>query len=335
MSTITVTSRVAQVWARGQGPALLANQDTAVPIYVSGQRGVTSADNVIAPLGTLGIDGTADWFASTLTSDKADLQIIPGGTSWFASPSTTAIVNTDTVTGLASGASTTVGPFPVTQIGYEVFFDIVSSQSAALSVCQIRFQWIDSASGLIIKQESWYVSAGAANAAHHQITGTGPSGGDQVQVIIANPAISTGTITVEYTLLQTPRIFSRSDWRSLQLGAASFTQSGVLTDFDVLTNTFPAISGGGTTTRILPLYTGNVNLFLSTSSNTNDALIEVVALPTALVNTSTIFSGTTGASGLLETTIALPRVQCSVELFNNNAAQQALGLVMIINEQDV
>lgn len=64
-------------------PFLLANTDTANPVYYSDNLTISGNSSVIEPQATVGFDGTRDVYASTLNpSVEVLVDHIPGGTQW-------------------------------------------------------------------------------------------------------------------------------------------------------------------------------------------------------------------------------------------------------------
>jgi hypothetical protein len=74
-------------------PFLLANTSTDITVYYDSDLTITAAQSSqIPPLGSVGMDGTHDVWATTLTpGTSAVLDYIPGGTAWAASPSQIAL----------------------------------------------------------------------------------------------------------------------------------------------------------------------------------------------------------------------------------------------------
>lgn len=85
--TTTIGNTVEQLWAKGQGNALIINTDIVHSLFVSLSNVISANDITIPPLGTMAVDGSANWYASTLTNQYGiATQIAPGVTSWNPSP---------------------------------------------------------------------------------------------------------------------------------------------------------------------------------------------------------------------------------------------------------
>lgn len=252
----------------------------------------------------------------------------PGGVPLL---SKSTLIHQDTVSALAPGVGQILGPFPITQPGYEVRIDL---STGAAGACYVTYQvdWIDSGTGQNLRRNSYTAVAGVTGTPH-KINGHGPTKANQIQITVSNLLASAGNIVTTVTQMQSSRIYSRDVWRSLDTTApVGFTASGTAPEANVLMNAAPSVAAAGTQVRLLPLYTGQAHFSLQTASATSDAELIIATVGGVLANSQTIYDNVTDAKGHLDADIQLPRVQCQVTLKNSNAAAKVLSVVGLCNE---
>jgi len=91
VTTITVqgtgtSSGPTQIWRKAWGPGIIANLDLTQTIWYAPETPVTAQSDSMPALGAVGVDGSRDLWASTLSSATAVVQSMPGATSWAPSP---------------------------------------------------------------------------------------------------------------------------------------------------------------------------------------------------------------------------------------------------------
>lgn len=96
MTVLTVfgtgtTSGPSKIWNKRWGPGLIANLDLDIPVFFGPDQPITELSDQIPPLGVVGVDGTRDLYASSLTSAQVLVQSTPGATSWAPSPAQAAL----------------------------------------------------------------------------------------------------------------------------------------------------------------------------------------------------------------------------------------------------
>lgn len=235
-------------------------------------------------------------------------------------------VASGTATGIAAGASSSFGPFPVSGTGWELRALVQDQVSAvAVSDAEIRLQWSDSASGVTLFEEAWDVAAGPAGSGH-DISGHGPTTGNQVTLKLTNQAASADAVTIIYRLWQTSRLYTNSDLRTRTPNGAGWTLSSASMPEGILGNTnAAAVATGASVTRLLPLYQGQVDIAAHTASGTSDLELLIQGISAGVMpNTQTILDDFSDAHGNYNRSWALPGVQCKLVLTNHNAGAQTL-----------
>lgn len=255
-----------------------------------------------------------------MTADWPDFLPAGGATGQFVP------VVSATVTALAAGTSSSSAPFPISGTGWELRALVADAVSGvAVSDAEIRLQWADSISGVTLFEEAWDVAAGPAGSGH-DISGHGPTTGNQVTIKITNQAASADAVTVIYRLWQTSRLYTNSDVRTRTPNGAGWTLSSASMPEGILGNTSAAaIASGASATRLLPLYQGQVDIACHTASGTSDLEVLIQAISAGVMpNTQTLLDDFSDAKGNYNKSWALPGVQCKLVLTNHNAGAQTL-----------
>lgn len=375
--TVVANVQAQRAWsglaASGATTVLLVNNDILNPVYV----GPTASTSAIAsdafplgPLNTLALPANQDIWVATANGATAQVFVLPDGTDWSPSPAQIAaqlntlglakdasvnalpsgvaatgvplltrstLLNQQTSVSLTIGAVSTLGPFNVSQIGYEM---ILSSfqPTGVLSFFKVELQWSDSVTGAITGFERWWLVPGSAIGSPHVINGIGPTKGDRLTVIITNHANSTGSITYSYTLLQNSRVYAEDKWRTQGFSAAGQSGPGQDVVSNVLASVTSGLAAGAGLSRFLPLYNGTINLMVTSTSNTNDCEVTLndVADQSIITNPNfPIYDQFTNAQGNLYALVGLPRAQLQLNITNHNAATKTVTAAMIMNEQAV
>lgn len=242
----------------------------------------------------------------------------------------TTLIGQTTINGMAVGGSQILGPFAISQPGYEVRIDVSTGAAGACYVSYV-VDWIDSGTGQNLRRNTYTVAAGATGTPH-KINGHGPTKANQIQITVMNLAASAGTITTTVTQMQSSRIYSRDVWRSLDTQAVGFTISGAIPEANILLNAAPNILTGASQVRLLPLYTGRVRFSAQTASATTDAELTLQTIGGTLANSQTIGDIRSDAFGHIDVDLLLPRNQCTVTLINHNAASKVVSVVGLTDE---
>ena len=237
---------------------------------------------------------------------------------------------------VAAGTTTLIGPFTITQPGYELLFSLWSSVAANVFL-RVTMQWFDPTTGVKVDQQSWYMLAGAnATTDLHAIQGTGPTVNAQLQ--IGFTAVN-GLITIPNVLLhQNSRIYTRHDFRTFTHGnyVNGLSASGT-DDMQAMVLTQQLASSVATGTHITiysPLYAGVAYVGAHTSSNTSDATLTFNAFTdTSLTSPVQIYQQKTdGVGNINQPGVTIPRAQLQIVFSNGNAGTVGLTLGIIMKD---
>lgn len=254
-----------------------------------------------------------------------------GGTALQAGHSVLTSVKTVT---LARNASQTY-TLPITRPGYLIRTNITNTTNTTTEM-PVRFDWQfkDQATNTVLDNLSWSIFAGA-NGSPHSVNGSGPTKGNQVVLTITNQAASAATLTFDLIVMEVTSTFDRHDWHTddtVAFTIASFVSpeteatSGLLCG---IVNLSLAIGTGGQATRVLPLYTGQAQIWLSTAGSNAD--LEFWIFPeadTEFPSQPAIVNSNTQANGVNNLLFYLPRVQCIIVLQNNDSATKVVQVTI-------
>lgn len=234
------------------------------------------------------------------------------------------------------------GKISVNQPTYEFFINIATASSPA-PVASVELQWFDSALGSKLDAELYYFYTG--NLAAHFVHGRGPSKGDQLVFIFTNYSGSVDA-TISWAVVQTSRVFTREFWHSIGQGNGTPTFPGLTSaTWDISSNKLAcqanALAASATSDFVLPLYTGTVRLWGTTTDPAAGNSKWRIFDNTGQIGTGLFeFKGSNGQTGfapdgastLWVPTIALPRSQCTLELSNTATTTQTLSTTIIAQE---
>lgn len=230
------------------------------------------------------------------------------------------------VGGLLAGTSTTLGPFTVSQTSWELYLAVSDHVSAvAQSDITVMLEWSDSATLVTVRQDGSGFAAGPLGTPH-VVTGRGPTAGDTLTISLANSPGSGDALDITWYVWEHSRVELHTDVRTQVLAGAGYTLASNAVPQGILFAASPApLAGGASWSRLLPLYTGPIDLTAVTSSAAADGLFTLSGVGTnALPHYNVLLSEHTGADGLLNTAWALPAQQAVITATNGNAAAQTL-----------
>lgn len=224
---------------------------------------------------------------------------------------------------------------PMTRPGYLIRINITNTTNTSTQL-PVRFDWQfqDVSTGTILDNLSWSIFAGAKGSPH-SVSGSGPTKGNQLVLTITNQAASAVTLSFDLIIMEVTSTFDRHDWHTddtVDFTIAGFVSpeteatSGLLCG---IVNLSLGSGVGGQATRILPLYTGEAQLWLSTASSGAD--LEYWIFPeadTEFASQPAYVNGATTANGTAITTPFMPRVQSILVLQNNNAATKVVQVTL-------
>ncbi len=299
----------------------------------------TSVQDVKTTLGSPAQDGSVQAVKTTLGSPAQDGTVAGLPTSIAAQVAASGspllakygVLADGSETSIVPGDTIIVGTWSISQTSYEIGLN-VHTAAGAKDYVTIRLQFTDSVSGLLVGQRTCYVVAGNSGNAH-SIVGTGPMRGDTVTLSVITDSLNTANMAVYYTLVQTSRLYTRDEWKTIVMDITAYTTSGVLPDANILTNSAPSIASGASQTRLLPLFGARVGIEAETTSGAADAEILIAAAGSVMSNYPTVYHGYTGAGGRLVDSFPLPDAQCLLTVTNHAAAQQTLSFSVVVDEQ--
>jgi hypothetical protein len=351
------------------GNVTVCNFDLTRNIYVGYQSGLAAAaqDAIsIPPLGAAVIDtsslsyivapaagmtaqlipGAAQWTPSpaqvaaqisalglakdsTVSAVETAVNGVPAGIAVAGVPLLTAATAASTGSGtIASAATLAPAAFTVAQIGYEFVVNLTIPAAATIPYAQAVLSWSDSATGLITGQEEWWLAAGTSM---QQFIIRGPSKGDTLTLTIKNfdPAQS---MTYSYAVLTVSRIYTRDTGLQLSYaGVPANTNGNGDPRSNQLMTAGPTIAMGLTDTRILPLFSGLVNICCQ--SGVQPGVFTIVNIanqgPVALAD---VWSATVAANGVLNSSLSLPRSNCYVAIENAGTASSGYEVTVTAQE---
>lgn len=247
----------------------------------------------------------------------------------------TNLLQQGTLASLAVGSSSLQAAVGIGQISYELIIkcqQAVSSLGAAF--LQIRLDWTDTNSGQLLMRRQYEIVAGG-NGNDHVVKLWGPAHANQVQINFTNVTGGAEPLQITWVLLASSRPYNRDQARSVLFQQSGFTTGSPQMGYNNLANNSPSVpANGGTATRLLGFYAGQILVDLRTTSGANDAVISIDEANNAnsvLPNTVIIIEQRTDAGGRLAAAYTLPPLQCTMTLTNNNAAAQFLSVVITID----
>lgn len=216
------------------------------------------------------------------------------------------------------------------QIGYDA--QISASAINGPAYLNITVTWQDSgAGGAEVDQQNYWIVAGPT-ITPHVVSLNGPTRGD---TIIIQAFAYNDSITMDWSVAQTSRVYHRHDMRTLGnfSGQAVTGPDGQDVPGQILAYAQHTVAlGGGTYSVVMPMYHGRVTVKMHTASGTNDLEVTISATADQLVP-QVVFDAETNANGSATVTdVYLPRAQCTLTLTNNNAAGKFCTVVVLISE---
>lgn len=232
---------------------------------------------------------------------------------------------------LAVNGTQAFGPFTLNSICQETW---VSAEATAGTpdYLDIRLDWTDSSTGLLLMSRDYRIIAGALGSPHTAKI-FGPVHADTLTVTITNPGASSSSVNAIIQVLGTSRLYTRDGIRSIQPHAGGFTLSGALPAYGILVNCSPSVGAGLSTTIAIAAYTGRVFLHGHTGSGANNMTVELQeASANILPNYQDVFRDKSNANGDIDEFLTLPNFQCIMVLTNGGAAAQPLNITITVEE---
>jgi hypothetical protein len=210
-------------------------------------------------------------------------------------------------------------------IGYELYISAQALTATLSAQLQLLITFFDTALGAAVDQVlvTFWPSNSVATKEQALIV-RGPTRGNQVQYTLTNSDPSHG-VNYQLILAQSGRVYSRDSVRPGNFPTSASVRS--MPSHEVTSNLLAAdfISGlaaGTTHTDQLPPYLGRAHVHWDSTSATTDCELVILANddPATSLATGIVFDEQTGSTGNGDADIALPGIQCYLQIINHNAA---------------
>lgn len=298
-----------------------------------------NTQDTVTTLGSPAQDGSVQAVHTALGSPAQDASVngllagIPNNIAGTGAPllALSNVFSNPGVQTFSQGQTRVYGPSAFGQISYEIYFSCTSSASETNPQFIIELDWINSASGLIVSTERWFV-CGASSPASNVYVGTGRAKGDTLQVSVTyNGAIASGSGSI--VILRSSRVYVRDDFRSTVFNGFPFTPNGGYDpNANLLLETLPTVSAGGQVSRSMALYAGTVRLTGSTQAGAANVTI---ITQDATFSNNVVFEQNIAANSIINSQLDLPRKQCILILTNNGSGSQQIGVAVYVSEQNI
>jgi hypothetical protein len=269
-----------------------------------------------------------DWMS---TGQQVSAQIATGTVSGTpgGTPLLTGLVNLLNATASGTGtinvpANSTqfpfIGPGTITRPGYQI--SIAATMAAAtIPFLGVQLFWKDSATGLQVAEEVWYIPVTTA-AGGITIYGKGPCKGNELSFGLVNydPA---NAITVSLAFWQTTHHISRDDWRSNPANTVPGTTQIPSSDPFALilgTATDTNLAANATVAYLLPLYAGQVEIAIE-QTVAQSLIVNVFAVDPSIVGAAftalpIYVAATAAAKQIGPFPLYFPRCPCILQVQN-------------------
>lgn len=339
--------------AKGEAPRLLKNMDTSTNNVFLGNQELFDLNGLqfstLRPLGTIVATGEKDLYglisstespvkvekmeALSSTSSPSDqaLQITLSGVPLLSSPVN---VGHSTIQQTLNPSQTTtlLNNALITQIGYEVYFDFVTTNNIMSGVFPfVTLTWKDSVSGQIVKNEIWNLAVGNVGFPI-KFSGEGRTKGNLLTVSVTNVDAAV-SIVYNWSLTQNSRIYTKDDWKCINTPGVPTIPNGTYdTAANIICSTAPNIGAGSNASRFIAIASGAVSIW-AFSTVAFDAFVTASDSSVGL-SASGIWEGkvTAAGGGILTGTFYNPRSTGVLILTNNGAAAATISAVIIASE---
>jgi len=242
----------------------------------------------------------------------------------------TLVVNQGATVIAASGTAN-LGPFTMTQLGYEISVSLQANAASTTPFASVTLVWTDSVSGAVVAKEQWWLAGGSGVAQVYM--GTGPTKGDTLNISVQNfDAVNSMTYTLVKT--QNSRIYARDDWRQNTLNAVpTFTLPNQNPSSNTLAELNPNIAGNTTAIRLLPLYAGDIQLCVANGAGTLVVSVEAISDQAISATAASLAQFVLAAAAVVNQKITLTRAVCQIVLQTTTATASQPGVFAAISEQ--
>jgi hypothetical protein len=353
-------------------PLLLANLDLVNPVYYADDLTLVSAQaSQIRPLGTVGIDGETDIWASTLQPGvNVNIDMIPGGLAWAPSAADAAeqisllgipSIDNPTLLGtpgqlpvfntpLAAGGTYTSPRFTVKQfqsIFGKMFVTSQSTGNGTNPFAQVDLQFSVAADNYDpLRTEDWFVPITPYNFTYNYIEQyQGPIIGDTLTFTITN--LDTEPCNLTFTCYGSYRARNRSIWKGLYqwISASGLPNPAAGLDTDDIVwidGNLPSIANGtqfplAGGSDLMNLWEGPVTISGNLNATALGVTVVISPLPVGTLGFHPLIGGyvvKADAAGIIQpTTIILPRHVCGISILNASGAATGTGGYLVVTGQ--
>lgn len=221
---------------------------------------------------------------------------------------------------------------PVTLPGYELQISATIGGTATVPFLQLELQWSDPIFNLLVADEKWGIPCGNSPQVNTVVL-TGPTKGNQLLVQFKNldPAIAA---TVTIVALFNSRFYSKD--RPMQVvtnNPPGFVYVGDHSSYGVIgTLSAITVNAGNTSTRLFPLYSGDVLFYMDQAGNSAaNSQLQLQVAPTSLFGASAFWSASPsgGVGNGTSQILRFPRSPVQLVYANSGASPAVVNAKVI------
>lgn len=283
----------------------------------------TQAGALITNIGNTNAQETAAWIASgTSTGTPGGTPLLHGAKQVYSSTGNVIPV---------SGTFNT-GAIPISKPGYLIRVNAqMSGVNAVVPFLEADLTWsVTPNTGQVTAEEIWYLNCGSSGSVNTR--GKGPTKGNQLNITFTN-GDATDTCTVSVQVWETTQHISRDDWRNPG-GVPSASATGIHADSlaNIIANDTFTVGAGATVLKNMPLYAGDVNVWLDSVTGPT---AQVNIVPVGDFNVATpqplaTFDWTVNFR--TPTRVTLPRCPCQLQFVNGGTGSVTAQVSLVALE---
>lgn len=282
----------------------------------------TQAGALIANIGlTIGQEVAALIASGSATGTAGGTPLLHGAKLAYSSTSNV----------IAASGTFSTGAIPIGKPGYIIRLNTqMSGVNAAVPYLECDLTWsITPNTGIVTSEEIWYINCGSSGAVNTR--GKGPTKGNQLNITFTN-GDSVDSCTLSVQVWETTQHISRDDWRNPG-GAPSASAAGIHADSlaNIVANDTFTVGAGASVFRNMPLYAGDVNVWLGSVTGPT---AQVNIVPVGDFNVATpqpIATFDWTVNFRTPTRVTLPRCPCQIQFINGggSAATAQVSLIAL------
>lgn len=232
---------------------------------------------------------------------------------------------------IAAGGTFSTGAISIAKPGYLIRVNtLMSGASAAVPYLEADLTWsVTPNTGQVTAEEIWYLNCGSSGSVNTR--GKGPTKGNQLNITFTNGDV-VDSVTINVQVWETTQHISRDDWRNpggVPSASASIIHADSLAN--IIANDTFSVGAGTTEKRNLPLYAGDVNVWIDSVTGPT---AQVNIVPVGDFNVATpqpIATFDWTVNFRTPTRVTLPRCPCQLQFVNGggSAATAQVSLVAL------